>query len=255
MSASTAHSQEAEAFLDALQYTSSSVVTACDGWTTHELTAHLVGNCAEITRHLDPYLQGDPVPATRSFEVREAPFRALDDAALRRQLEVEEQRMRAILDQVLAREPDAVIPWTGRQMVVAKFVPHMRNEFAVHRWDFAGDGEIGPALLAQPELTEHAVTVLGRLLVTAGAKKDPSPDADFAVRLRTEGTRDVRVVVERGQADLQLADEDRDEPYAEVDAAARTLVIWGRRPDQRGRIRSHMPADLLARLQALLSGY
>ena len=251
----TARSQEAEAFLDALQYTAPSVVSACDGWTTHEVTAHLVGNCVEIIRHLEPWLRGDPVPETRSFEVREAPFRALDDAALRRRLEAEEERMRAIVDQVLAREPDAVIPWTGRQMVVAKFVPHMRNEFAVHRWDFAGDGEVGEDLLAQPELTEHAVTVLGRLLVAAGARQDPDPSADFAVRLRSAGARDVRVVVERGQADLRLADDDGDEPYAEVDAAARTLVIWGRRPDQRGRFRSHMPADLLARLQALLAGY
>jgi hypothetical protein len=255
MSTSTARSQEAEAFLDALHETPPSVVTACDGWTAHELTAHLAGNCVEIIRHLDPYLHGDPVPKTRSFEVREAPLRELDDVELRRRLEVEEQRMRAVIDQVLAHEPEAVIPWTGRQMVAAKFVPHMRNEFAVHRWDFAGEGDIGQALLAQPELTEHAVTVLGRLLVAAGAKNDPAPGTDFAVRLRSEGARDIQVVVEDGHADLRLADDDRDEPYAELDAAARTLVIWGRRPDQRGRFHSHMPAELLARLQALLSGY
>lgn len=99
------------------------------------------------------------------------------------------------------------------------------------------------------------MTVLGRLLVAAGAKKDPDPGVDFAVRLRAEGARDVRVVVEGGQADLRLADEDFDEPYADFDAAARTLVLWGRRPDHRGRFRSHMPAELLARLQALLAGY
>jgi hypothetical protein len=76
----------------------------------------------------------------------------------------------------------------------------MRNEFAIHRWDFAGDGELGPQLLAQPELTEHAVAVLGRLLVAAGARKDPQADQGFAVRLRSPGTTDVRVVVDAGQA-------------------------------------------------------
>jgi hypothetical protein len=40
-----------------------------------------------------------------------------------------------------------------------------------------------------------------------------------------------------------------------MDAAARTLLIWGRRPDQRGRVTSHMPAATLARTQALLAGY
>jgi Mycothiol maleylpyruvate isomerase N-terminal domain len=255
MSMATPRSREAEAFLDALQGTAPSVVTACDGWTAHEITAHLAGAAAEVIRHLEPYLRGDPVPATQSFEIREAPFQALDDGALRRRLEAEEEKMRSVIDQVLEREPDAVIPWTGRRMVVAKFVPHMRSEFTVHRWDFAGDGEIGPALLAQPELTEHAVSVLGRLLVAAGAEKDPRPGEDFAVRLRSEGARDVRVTVENGQAGLHLADDDADEPYAEVDAAARILVIWGRRPDQRGRFRSHLAAPMLARLQALLSGY
>jgi len=248
-------SQEAEAFLDALQDTAPEVVSACDGWTAHEITAHLAGGAAEVTRHLEPYLRGEQVPATQSFEIREAPFRAMNDPALRRRLEVEEEKMRSVIEEVLAQEPDAVIPWTGRQMPVAKFVPHMRNEFTVHRWDFAGDGEIGPHLLAQPELTEHAVTVLGRMLMLRGAQRDPEPDQDFAVRLRADGTRDVRVVVESGQAGLQLADDDTDEPYAEVDAAARTLIIWGRRHDQRDRFRSHMPPPILARLQALLSGY
>jgi len=251
----TTRSQEAEAFLDALQESDPKAVSACAGWTTHEVTAHLAGGAVEVTRHLRPYLQGDPVPSTQSFEVREAPFRAMDDAALRRRLEVEEEQMCSVIGQVLAKEPEAVIPWTGRQMGVAKFVPHMRSEFAIHRWDFAGDGEIGPRLLAQPELTEHAVGVLGRLLLLRGSQHDPGTGHDFAVRLRADGAQDVRVVVAAGQASLELTESDGDEDYAELDAAARILVLWGRRPDQRGRIRSRMPNDALTRLQVLLAGY
>jgi hypothetical protein len=41
----------------------------------------------------------------------------------------------------------------------------------------------------------------------------------------------------------------------ELDSAARQLFIWGRRPDDRGRLRSHLAQADLARLQALLSGY
>jgi hypothetical protein len=253
--AMTKRSVEAEAFLDTLQYTAPDVVSACEGWTAHEIAAHLAGNAAEITRHLEPYLEGEPVPETQSFEVREARFQALSAGELRRQLEVEEDTMRRVIDQVLAREPDAVIPWTGRQMSVAKFIPHMRNEFAMHRWDFAGDGEIATELLSQPELTEHSVGVLGEILVRAGRAHDPSPDEDFHVRLRAEGAPDVRLVVESGRAGLRMADDDADEPYVELDAAARSLVIWGRRPDQRDRFRSHMPPAMLARLQTLLSGY
>jgi Mycothiol maleylpyruvate isomerase N-terminal domain len=247
-------SGEAEAFLDARQHTAPEVLSACEGWTAHEVTAHLAATCAEVTRHLRPYLQGEQVPVTRSFEEREPPYRALNDAKLLTRLEAEEAGMRAYIAQVLAVEPEAVIPWTGRRMAVAKFVPHLRNEFAIHRWDFVGDDETSTRLLAQPELTDHAVAVLGEILLRRGRQHDPAPGEDFHVRLRA-GEDDLRVVVQAGQARLQHVDGQADEPYIELDTAARTLFIWGRRPDQRGRIRSHLDQPALARLQALLSGY
>lgn len=162
--------------------------------------------------------------------------------------------MRAVIGPVLTAEPGAVIAWTGRTMPVAKFLPHLRNEFAIHRWDFAGDDETSLELLAQPELTEHAIDVLGQLLTVRGAEHDPAPRADFDVRIRTPDRPDVRLVVESGQAALQIAEQD-DGPYVELDAAARTLLIWGRRPGQRDRVRSYLDEPTLTRLLALLSGY
>ena len=254
-----ARSREAEAFLDARQHTDPRVVTACQGWTAHEITAHLTGIAAEITRHLDPYLQGDAVPATRSFEEREAPYQAMDDEALCRRLVDEEQTARAVIGKVLDQEPEAVIPWTGRTMAVAKFLPHLRNEFAIHRWDFVGDDDLGTELLSQPELTEHAVGILGRILLVRGYKNDPSPGEDFHVRLRTERGPDVRLTVEAGQAGLELVDDRTDgrddEPHVDLDPAARTLVIWGRRPDRRDRFRSTLSQPDLQRMQTLLAGY
>lgn len=255
MDVRTPRSREAEAFLDARQHTAPEVVSACEGWTAHEVTAHLAGAAAEVTRHLQPYLAGDPVPQTRSFEEREAPFHAMDDAALCGRLEVEEQTMRSVLDEVLAGEPDAVIPWTGRQMAVAKFWPHTRNEFAVHRWDFVGDDDTSTELLSQPDLTEHAVIVLGDMLTRRGREHDPAPDEDFRVRLRAGNTVDVLLVVQAGRIGLELAEEQVDELHVELDAAARTLLIWGRRPDRRDRFRSHVNQSTLQRLQALLAGY
>lgn len=74
-------------------------------------------------------------------------------------------------------------------------------------------------------------------------------------RLRAPNQRNLRVLVENGTATLAWADNDRAEPSVDIDAAARQLFIWGRRPDNRGRLRSHLPQPQLARLQALLSGY
>jgi hypothetical protein len=248
-------SAEAEAFFTAIEVTAPELVSACDGWTAHEIAAHVTGNAVEIVRHLEPYLQGDPVPKTRSFEEREAPLRALAHADLLARLDRDEQRMRAVIADVLAREPEAVIPWTGRQMAVAKFIPHMRNEHALHRWDVVGDDSASRTLLAGSDLVEHSVGVLGAILLVAGRKHDPDPDSDFRVRLRSAGQPDLLVTVERGNATLVWADDERDEPCVELDPAARELFIWGRRPDDRGRLRSHLVQPDLARLQALLSGY
>jgi hypothetical protein len=249
-------SREAEAFLTTIDQTAPTAVSACDGWTTHEIAAHVAGIAVEVIRHLEPYLQGDPVPKTRSFEEREAPLQAMEDPALLDRLDAEEQRMRQIVADVLERGPDAVIPWTGREMAVAKFIPHLRNEHALHRWDVAGDDEVSLQLLADSDLTEHTVEVLGRILLVAGREHDPDPDAPFDVRLRAHGQRDLRVVVEDGTAMLRWAETaEEDEAGVDIDAAARQLFVWGRRPDGRGRLHSHLQQADLARLHALLSGY
>jgi hypothetical protein len=248
-------SREADAFLATIDQTAPEAVSACDGWTTHEVAAHVTGIAVEVIRHLEPYQQGDSVPETRSFEQREAPLQALPHDILLARLDAEERRMRRIVAEVLDRVPDAVIPWTGRHMAVAKFIPHLRNEHALHRWDIAGDDEVSHELLGSSDLVDHSVGELGRILLADGRQHDPDPDADFHVRLRARRNRDLRVVVDSGTATLAWADDDTDEPWVDIDAAARHVFIWGRRPDDRGRLRSHLARPQLARLQALLSGY
>jgi Mycothiol maleylpyruvate isomerase N-terminal domain len=248
-------SREADAFLATIGQTAPEAVSACDGWTTHEIAAHVTGIAVEVIRHLEPYLQGDPVPRTRSFEEREAPLQATGHLALLRRLDAEEERMRHLVGDVLSREPDAVIPWTGRRMGVAKFIPHLRNEHVLHRWDMAGDDETSRRLLGDIDLVGHSVGELGRILLAAGRRHDPDPDSEFHVRLRAEGQPDLRVVVENGGAALAWASGEADEPSVDFDDGARQLFIWGRRPDHRGRVRSHLTQPDLARLQALLSGY
>jgi len=135
-------SAEADAFLTTIDSAAPEAVSACDGWTTHEIAAHVNGIAVEVIRHLDAYLDGDPVPKTRSFEEREAPLQALDHDELLVRLDSDEARMRRLVEEVLDRDPDAVIPWTGRNMAVAKFIPHLRNEHVLHRWDVAGDDDV-----------------------------------------------------------------------------------------------------------------
>jgi len=248
-------SPEALAFFETIDAADPSALSACDGWTAHDVAAHVAGIAVEVNRHLAPHLEGDAVPTTRSFEEREAPLRALDHAELLRRLEAEETQMRALVTEALAQDPEAVIPWTGRQMAVATFIAHLRNEHAIHRWDMVGDDEVSVALLGQPALTKHSVAVLGEILLRAGRTHDPEPDAPFAARLHVAGRTDLVVLVDDGVALLQWATGASEEPGVVMDAAARHLFIWGRRPERPGRIHSSIPQSRLARLQILLSGY
>ena len=180
----TDRSREAAEFIAAVDQAPPQAVSACAGWTTHEIAAHVTGIAVEVIRHLEPFLQGDPVPKTRSFEEREAPLQAMEHSALLQRLDTEETRMRRCVDDVLGRDPDAVVPWTGRHMAVTKFIPHLRNEHALHRWDVAGDDETSRELLGALDLVDHSVGELGAILLVAGRQHDPDPDAEFGVRLR-----------------------------------------------------------------------
>ena len=255
----TERSREAEEFIASVNAIDPRFVSACEGWTTHEIAAHVTGIAVEVIRHLEPYLQGESVPETRSFEVREAPLREIEHDVLLRRLDVEEERMRRLVDDVLAGEPDAVIRWTGRQMAVAKFIPHLRNEHALHRWDIVGDDDVSAALLGQFDLVDHSVGELGHVLLAAGRKHDPDPNNDFAVRLHSDDQRDLRVLVRAGDAHLAWSQDNEtdhsDEPVLDIEPSARHTFIWGRRPDSRGRVRSQLSQPDLARLQSLLSGY
>ena len=103
----------------------------------------------------------------------------------------------------------------------------------------------------------HAVGVLGPLLLRRGAGRDPDRGEDFAARLRSDGQPDVRISVEAETYRIGIAHDQGStaEPRLECEPAARLLVIWGRRPDRRVQVRSHMSPETLVRLHAILAGY
>ena len=242
---------EVDAFLDALETTPPDALTACSQWRARDVIAHLSAGAVEVALNLEAYVEGRPVPATRGFEEREAPFRAMADSPLRATLPRSIKRVNAALDSVLAVEPNAVVPWSGRQMVVATFVTHLRSELAVHRFDLVGDDETSFALLAQPELTDHAVAVLGRALLARGAG---SASPDFTAVVAAPDARDVVVVVDGDGPRLERSDVST-EPTVVGDSAARLLLLWGRQPGDPRRLTAPGGTEALATLRSLLAGY
>lgn len=242
---------EASAFFAAVDTCPPGSTTSCHGWTAHEIVAHLTAAALEVSLTLEAHNEGRPVPATRGFEEREAPYRAMEDGRLRRELPRCLDRVGKALDAVLIAQPDAVVPWTGRQMVVRTFIPHVRSELTLHRWDLVGDDDTGTVLLAQEALTDHAVVVLGRALVARGAQ---SVDHELRITIGAENTDNVVAIIDSDGARLERASTNG-EPAVDADPAARLLLLWGRRPADPRRINALGGAHSLTQLQDLLAGY
>ena len=183
---------EWQPFLDAVQQRRPDAGTWCEAWTVRDIVVHQAGNAEELARVLGAHLEGEPV-STRSFEEREGPLRALNDADLWDALH---DRMATLNDVAAAGEDisgdsaDADVAWTGRTMKVPWFAEHMREEVGA-------DADRTTIGLADPE----------------------------------------------GPATL------------ETDAAARVLLLWGRRPADPSRICSRVGPETLGRVRGLLSGY
>jgi Mycothiol maleylpyruvate isomerase N-terminal domain len=242
---------EWQPFVDAVQQRRPDAGTWCEAWTVRDIVAHQAGNAEELARVLQAHLEGESVE-TRGFE-REDPLRAMNDADL----------WDALLDRVatlneVAVAADAVpadtdVAWTGRTMKVPWFAEHMREELVLHGWDITGDDAVAQARLAEPWMTTHSVLAVGRPLLAKGAKEIGSGER-IEARLRVPDTDDVFVSADADRTSVGFA-----EPVGpatlETDAAARVLLLWGRRPGDPSRICSRAGAETLGRVRRLLSGY
>lgn len=239
-------------FLEALDTVAPSAPTACTEWTVHDLTAHIAAGADEMTLLFEAFMEGRPIPAARPFAEREAPYRAMDDAALRRHAEVAVARSTRTILAAIATDPDIAISMGSGPMRGETFLMHGRSELAIHRWDLAGDDDVSLELLSQPELTEHAVGMMGQALLLRGCASNTMRPLD--VRLRAAGQPDIVARRSPEGASLAFADPDAS-PAIHTDAAARLLFVWGRRPADRSRLRSDLPREQTAAVESLLAGF
>jgi hypothetical protein len=153
-------------------------------------------------------------------------------------------------DQVPA---DTDVGWTGRTMKVPWFAEHMREELVLHGWDITGDDAAAQTRLAQPWMTTHTVIAVGRPLLAKGGQL-LRPGEHIEARLRVAEMDDVLVGVDHDRTTITLTAAEGPATL-ETDAAARVLLLWGRRPGDPSRICSTAGAPALAQLRRLLSGY
>jgi len=228
--------------------------TWCEAWTVRDIVIHQAGNAEELARVLGAHLEGEPV-GTRGFEEREGPLRALNDADLWDALH---ERMAALNDVAAAAQDvpaETDVAWTGRTMKVPWFAAHMREELILHGWDITGDCDAGPAFQAALERpwTTHSVFAVGRPLLAKRAKQ-LRPGERIDARLRVPHTDDVLITADANQTTIGMAAPEG-RAALETDAAARVLLLWGRRPGDPTRICSDAGPEVLGQVRRLLSGY
>ena len=102
-------------------------------------------------------------------------------------------------------------------------------------------------------MTTHSVVAVGCPLLAKGAK-ELGPGARIEARLRVPGTDDVFVSADAERTTVEFTDPEGSATL-ETDAAARVLLLWGRRPADPSRICSRAGAETLGRVRQLLSGY
>jgi Mycothiol maleylpyruvate isomerase N-terminal domain. len=216
-------------FIGTLITTPPERLTNCRSWTVHDLTAHLAAGAAEQADLIEERLAGKPERATRTFEEREPVYRALPDAELRERLVAEATRFATAQVEL----GTGSIAFTGRPMTARDFAMHGRSECTLHRWDIAGQDDIGWAMLGQPALTNHALTVLSTMSALTESPANRAVDLDvpdgLRVIVRSEPHDDLVITMLNGLATLTL------EPITDAPAhlvlgpAARLLFLWGRR--------------------------
>lgn len=243
---------EWQPFLDAVQQRRPDAGTWCEAWTVRDIVIHQAGNAEELARVLRGHLEGKSVD-TRRFEEREAPLRAMNDSDLWAALHDRMAMLNEVAEAADNVAADTDVAWTGRTMKVPWFAEHMREELVLHSWDITGDEQAAQQRLAQPWMTTHSVFAVGRPLLVKGAKL-LKPGERVQARLRVSGADDVALVAETDSISIELVAAEGP-AILETDAAARVLLLWGRRPADPSRIRSSVGPDTLGRVRQLLSGY
>jgi uncharacterized protein (TIGR03083 family) len=254
---SEANAREGPAILAALGDLAPDSPTACAAWTAHHLAAHLAAGAKEVADLVHERLDGRPERPTRGFEEREVPFRAMRHDKLLERLVVENKRKLTGYD-ALAREKAPNISFTGVRMTIDELAMHSRSEAAIHRWDLVGDDQISDELLAQPELTAHAVKILDAMPIlnesatAMGDRAEQIGAEPLRVVFRSPPAQDVVFVASPGGGRFEFAQEHDAEcdVVLSMDPGQRLLALWGRKSSERP-IRAEGDPEVIAGLDAV----
>jgi uncharacterized protein (TIGR03083 family) len=213
-------------FVSSLSQLAATAPTWCSGWSVHDLTAHVAAAAAERANLIDDHLAGKPTRATRSWEVREPPFRAMPDVVLRERLV--EHAVRFELSVAALNEGDAIL-YTGWAMTAERLRMHSHSEAVLHRWDLVGDDDVSIRLLSDPAMVTPALAVFDAMPALAESQRWRRPNLlSVPVILRSGGRPDVVVTPGKGLS----ATGNGHGVVIELPPHELPLLLWGRCPSR-----------------------
>ena len=164
--------------------------------------------------------------------------------------------MSAALAEELRQDPHRVVAGIGWGMPIRDVVLHIRQEFALHRWDLIGDDAAGDEILGRAELLDHSVRILADALLAPGiALDDGVGTTPWSVRVRTDDGPDLVIKVDGPRRTIELLPQAGERADIRCDPAARLMLLWGRRPANAGRVQAALDAPALQRLHRALRGF
>jgi uncharacterized protein (TIGR03083 family) len=222
---------EVTAFLAALASRAPDAPTACRGWQVRDVVAHLAAGALEESDLIEAALRGEPSRPTRPFAEREATYRQMPYPELLAALARHSGRLSAAID-TLTRA-GGTVEFTGTRLTGAEYRTHSRCELAVHRWDIAGNDDVGRRLLSRPALTAHTARILSTMTslqesITARVARLAEVPDEFSFRLCSPDTPDVLVRVAPVPI-IHTRPTTGAMPVVHSSASDRLLLLWGRR--------------------------
>jgi uncharacterized protein (TIGR03083 family) len=214
------------AFVETLQSIDPHQHTQCAGWTVHELTAHLAAGSAELADLIELELAAESPRPTRPFDEREAPYRALPSARLRRAFFEESLRAAVAVERLLDAEESRRVCFTGVLIDVQSLVLHIESELVLHRWDLIGDDATSITALSDPRYAAHAATTVADMTPNVFPQRGGQ---QRTIVLRAAGGPDI-AVTGGPTTTIRLAADGGAVPVVQCHPAARTLMLWGRWP-------------------------
>ena len=256
MTSTTDRPDAGRAIVARLRDLSPTAPTACACWTAHHVAAHLAAGAREIADLAEDRAAGRPPRPTRAFEEREQPYRAMPYVDVLEEMAVQARRKLAAYEAIAQVSDEPCIEFTGTTITVDELTTHSRSETALHRWDLIGDDALADELLADPDLTTHAVRILNRMPTLAESARSIATRAAAhhspRIVLRAPGRPDVGLATGgHGHVAHGGPDPLHGDLTITTDPSNRLLALWGRRSTQRP-IDIDGPAALTATVPAIL---